>query len=100
MSRDLRHCCPRVIELAFVVGVALGTIVTGFCAIGSYDRGYDSVRRKAWSGELAARKQAVRAVAQHTAEFANADRRLTAPPNAFPRAGSVDQSKQEAAAAW
>jgi hypothetical protein len=46
-----------VIELAFVVGVALGTIVTGFCAIGSYDRGYDSVRRKAWSRELTARKQ-------------------------------------------
>jgi len=43
----------------FVAGIALGTIVTGFCAIGSYDRGSDSVRRKSWSVEHAARTKAV-----------------------------------------
>jgi hypothetical protein len=47
-----------VIDISFVLGVALGTIVTGFCAIGSYYRGSDSVRRGAWSLELAARKRA------------------------------------------
>ena len=101
MSRHRRPGCERVIELAFVLGVALGTIVTGFCAIGSFDRGYDSVRRKTWSRELAARKQAVRAQAQHTARVAKAaDRSLTAPPDAFSVPGSIDHSKQEAAAAW
>jgi len=43
----------------FVVGIALGTIVTGFCAIGSFERGSDSVRRRSWSVEHAARKRAV-----------------------------------------
>jgi len=47
-----------VIDFSFVLGVALGTIVTGFCAIGSYYRGSDSVRRGAWRFELAARKRA------------------------------------------
>jgi hypothetical protein len=48
-----------VLDLSFLVGLALGTIVTGFCAIGSYNRGFDSVRRAAWSREHAARKRAV-----------------------------------------
>lgn len=62
------HYCRRVLDISFVVGLALGTIVTGFCAIGSFNRGFDSVRRKAWSGELDARKRAVvasRAAADH-----------------------------------
>lgn len=59
------HYCRGVLDISFVVGLALGTIVTGFCAIGSFDRGVDSVRRKAWSGELDARKRAV--VASRTA---------------------------------
>jgi len=46
-------------ELSFVVGLALGTIVTGFCAIGSFNRGFDSVRRRSWSVEHAARQRAV-----------------------------------------
>lgn len=48
-----------MIDFSFVLGVALGTIVTGFCAIGSYNRGFDSVRRRAWARELAARQRAV-----------------------------------------
>jgi hypothetical protein len=48
-----------MIDFSFVLGVALGTIVTGFCAIGSYNRGFDGVRRRAWALELAARQRAV-----------------------------------------
>jgi hypothetical protein len=48
-----------VLDLSFLVGLALGTIVTGFCAIGSFNRGIDSARRTAWSRELEARKHAV-----------------------------------------
>jgi hypothetical protein len=48
-----------VLDLSFLLGLALGVIVTGFCAIGSFSRGFDSVRRTAWSRELDARKRAV-----------------------------------------
>jgi len=48
-----------VIDISFVVGVVLGTIVTGFCAIGSYNRGSDSVHRTSWTQELVARKRAL-----------------------------------------
>jgi hypothetical protein len=62
-----------VLDLWFVAGIALGTIVTGFCAIGSFDRGSDSVQRRSWNREYAARKRAlvasrspIRAIAQAT----------------------------------
>jgi hypothetical protein len=42
-----------------LVGIALGTIVTGFCAIGAFDRGFDSARRRSWSAEHEARRRAV-----------------------------------------
>jgi hypothetical protein len=55
--------------------MALGTIVTGFCAIGSFDRGSDSVHRRAWNREHAARKRALlasratlRAIPKHSPE--------------------------------
>jgi hypothetical protein len=48
-----------VLDLSFLVGLALGVIVTGFCAIGSFSRGFDSVRRTSWSREHDARKRAV-----------------------------------------
>jgi hypothetical protein len=54
-----------MIDLSFVVGLALGTIVTGFLAVGSFDRGFDSVRRRSWTVEHVARKRAV--VASRTA---------------------------------
>jgi hypothetical protein len=50
-----------VLDISFAVGLALGAIVTSFCAIGSFNRGFDSVRRTSWSAEHAARKRAVRA---------------------------------------
>ena len=66
-----------MLDLSFVAGLALGTIVTGFLAIGSFNRGFDSVRRTSWSREHAARKRAVvtsqvaaRAVARRSAEGA------------------------------
>ena len=46
-------------DMWFVVGIALGTIVTGFCAIGSFERGSESVLRRSWSVEHAARSRAV-----------------------------------------
>ena len=64
-----------MLDLSFLLGLALGAIVTGFCAVGSFNRGFDSVRRTAWSREHAARKRAVvtsrvaaRAVTQRNAE--------------------------------
>jgi hypothetical protein len=48
-----------VLDLSFLVGLALGVIVTGFCAIGSFNRGSDSVSRTSWSRELYARQRAV-----------------------------------------
>jgi len=48
-----------MIDLSFVLGLALSTIVTGFCAIGSFNRGFDSVRRQSWTVEHVARKRAV-----------------------------------------
>ena len=48
-----------MLDLSFLLGLALGVIVTGFCAIGSFNRGFDSVRRASWSREHAARKRAV-----------------------------------------
>ena len=45
-------------------GVALGMILMGFLAMGTYKRGFEEgdFRRKPWRGELAARRQAVRNV--------------------------------------
>jgi hypothetical protein len=46
-------------DLWFIAGLAIGVAITGFCAVGSFDRGADSVRRKTWALELAARQRAV-----------------------------------------
>ena len=66
-----------MLDIWFVAGIALGTIVTGFCAIGSFDRGSDSVRRRSWNREYAARKRAllasrgtIRSIAQRTPDGA------------------------------
>jgi hypothetical protein len=47
------------IYLWFLAGLAMGLCVMGFIAIASFDRGVDSVRRRAWSLELAARHAVV-----------------------------------------
>ena len=66
-----------MLDIWFVAGIALGTIVTGFCAIGSFDRGSDSVQRRSWNREHLARRRAllasrpmIRATAQPTPEGA------------------------------
>jgi hypothetical protein len=50
-----------MIDIWFIAGMALGTIVTGFCAIGSFDRGSDSVHRRSWTREHVARNRALMA---------------------------------------
>jgi len=42
-------------ELWFFIGLVVGIVVTGFVAVGSFERGADSVRMKPWRTELAAR---------------------------------------------
>lgn len=49
-----------MIDLSFVLGLALGTMVTGLCAMGSYYRGSNSVRREARTIERGVRKATAR----------------------------------------
>ena len=51
-------------DLWFLAGLAMGLCVAGFSAVGSFERGVDSVRRSVWSRELAARHRVVVARAQ------------------------------------
>jgi hypothetical protein len=55
-------------DLWFVAGLAIGVALTGFCAVGSFERGAESVRRGPWALELAARRRAV--IASRTREHA------------------------------
>jgi hypothetical protein len=66
-------------DIWFVAGVALGTIVTGFCAIGSFGRGSDSVRRSSWSREHEARKHAFLASRMRLRARAQANVEVTVP---------------------
>ncbi|HEY8732431.1 MAG TPA: hypothetical protein VIN69_10720 [Candidatus Limnocylindria bacterium] len=47
-----------IFALGMVLGTAVGIVVIGFLAVGSYAHGYDEAleRRKAWRGELLARQ--------------------------------------------
>ena len=61
---------PLMPDLWFPVGLATGIIVSGFLAIGSFERGVASVRRGLVGAELAARQRAVfarRSTAQRAA---------------------------------
>ena len=40
----------------FVAGLALGLILVGFVALGSYERGRDSARRERFNAELTSRR--------------------------------------------
>src|SRR2546430_4065634 len=42
--------------VAFVLGLALGLIVIGFVALGSYERGRESARRERFNAELLTRR--------------------------------------------
>jgi len=43
----------------FCVGLAMGVAIAGFCAVGSFGRGVDSVPRRTWTREIALRQRAV-----------------------------------------
>jgi hypothetical protein len=58
-------------ELWFVAGLAFGMVLMGFCTIGSFDRGADSVRVRTWKLEL---------VARHRASIASRSRHAVAIP--------------------
>jgi hypothetical protein len=46
-------------DLWFFAGLAMGIVLAGFSAVGSYGRGFDSARRRGWSDELVARQLAI-----------------------------------------
>jgi hypothetical protein len=77
----IRAYSQAVLDIWFVAGIALGTIVTGFCAIGSFDRGSDSVRRRTWNREHEARNRALLASRATVRAIAKAT-----PPGAVPKA--------------
>ena len=49
-----------IFALGMMLGTAVGIVVVGFLAVGSYDHGYAEAleRRTAWRGELVARQTA------------------------------------------
>ncbi len=61
-----------IFALGMMIGTAVGIVVVGFLAVGSYDHGYTEAleRRKAWRGELLARQTA--AIRAHTATLKRA----------------------------
>ena len=50
--------------MGLVIGLAFGVIITGFLAVGAYERGFNEAlhRRKAWRAELVARQAAAHRV--------------------------------------
>ena len=60
----------------FVTGLALGLIVVGFVALGSYERGRQSARRERFNAELVARR--VVAVAKRAHPEGPTEERATA----------------------
>jgi hypothetical protein len=68
----VRHYGRCVPELWFFLGLVIGIVMAGFSAIGSFERGADSVRKAPWRLELATR----RAVTAHRAPAHGAAQRL------------------------
>src|SRR2546430_9313783 len=56
------HTVTTMPELWFFIGLATGILIAGFSALGAFDRGVDSARRRPWLAELAARRDADRRV--------------------------------------
>ena len=61
-----------IFALGMMLGTALGIVVSGFLAVGSYDHGYSDALecRKAWRGELVARQTA--AIRAHSSSLKRA----------------------------
>jgi len=64
-------------DVWFFIGLAMGTIVTGFCAVGSFDRGSASVRRS-WDREHDARNRALVSLSVRDPRGGSAYRRRSA----------------------
>jgi hypothetical protein len=60
----------------FVAGLALGLILVGFVALGSYERGRESARRERFSAELVSRR--VVAVSKRARPEGTTEERATA----------------------
>jgi hypothetical protein len=60
----------------FLTGLALGVILVGFVALGSYERGRESARRERFNAELVARR--VVAVAKRARPKGPTEERATA----------------------
>ena len=59
--------------VGLVIGLAFGVLVTGFLAVGAYERGFNEAlhRRKAWRAELVARQAAAHRVLAATMKRAS-----------------------------
>jgi len=62
--------------VAFVIGLALGLILIGFVALGSYERGRESARRERFNAELLTRR--VVAVSKRARPEGTTEERATA----------------------
>ncbi len=62
--------------VAFVIGLALGLILIGFAALGSYERGRESARRERFNAELLTRR--VVAVSKRARPEGTTEERATA----------------------
>ena len=69
-AAGVRRYGRRVPELWFLFGLVIGTVIAGFSAIGSFERGANSVRTAPWRAELRRR-----AVAAHRAPAHDAAKR-------------------------
>lgn len=83
-------------ELWFVIGLAMGVVVTGFLAVGSFERGAESVGLVPWRLELVARQRAV------LARGVEADRRRESDPRSRARNArrSTDAAGQDERASF
>lgn len=67
-----RHYGRGVPELWFFLGLVIGIVIAGFSAVGSFERGANSVRKAPWRAEL--RRRAV--ASHHAPSHAAAQRRI------------------------
>jgi len=55
-AATVRHYGRSVPELWFFLGLVIGIVIAGFSAVGSFERGADSVRKASWRLELERRR--------------------------------------------
>jgi hypothetical protein len=62
----------------FISGLAIGLLMIGFIALGSYERGYRRARREVFSAELLARRRVIVAARKSRPELPRQPERATA----------------------